>query len=382
MKPFFIPNALIAATEKVRQAHPKTAWVVEALSAQDLKALVLAIDEKELALLPAFAMTLSLRQRTALCGYLPLNTYKVSLEKVQYVLSSNMTLSMYQRLFELWEDAPSCKEVLSLLGQTAKNPTYQTALPIPGTVMVAWAQSPNPFYAVAITCQDRGQGVHFLDCLKSAGLSAHKSLAMACFAAFLQRGKLAVFQKEGDDVVSTLLANLPTAQQRQILMQLLFCCKENPSLLGAFHELYNHAYRLWGEPNVSKFPQGRQWEYDTYLWWYNYRQIQIAFHGQKRRIQYWKQYLHLCTCQRRSTHSMLVMHYATNVVIEFEEMGPVYIFDKDYFDVVVELQLKSLNTQNLKSWLKNFSNYKSREVHQIKWEYAQTSALRRCRVIS
>lgn len=376
MKPFYIPNALISATEKVILSHPKTARVISPLSASDLKNLVLTIDGKELAELPLFARTVSLRQRMALCTYLPSNAYEVSLEKITLVLSSNMSVSMFQMLFDIWQNHPRCKEVLSLLGKKAMEAAYQSSLPISGELLAAWAQSPVPLYAVALTCRDKGKGVLFLERLNSMGFSMHKPLATACFSQYLQHANITTFQAEGDKAISTLLSNVDTAQQARILLRLLGCCKGNPSLLLTFRDVYDYAYRLWGEPHTIRFPKGEEALLPTYRWWYNYQQIQRAFRGDRRRINYWKQYLHLCTCVRNEKHSMLIMHYGSAVVTEFEVQGAVYIFEKEYFKRTVAPRLYTTSSTMLKSWLVNHSAYKSREMHMANWERKQTLALR------
>ena len=381
MKQFIVPNALIGVVQKVVTDHPHSAPPMNSMSPASLRELVLQINKKRANELPIFAFTVSKREIIALCEYLPLNTYDVMLSKIAQVILVRMSPATYNHLLDIWNDHPQCQEILSLLSAAAKNPLHIEDSKIKPHLLISWSQATQPLHAVARTCKDIGTGRCFLDQISSVGIHPHKLLAQICYALLMEHSTLLEFQSEGDVLLSSMLSNCQISNQSRILYRLLTCCKNDQSALIFFSRTYEAAFALWGVPNADKFPSAQQAEYKVYLWWYNYHQISVAFKGDKRRIDYWKQYLHLCECSRNKKHAMLIMRYGQHTVTEFEDMGPVYIFAGSYFDSDVILQLQSMKTSELKSWLFNFSSKYSRETHLQNWEQKQNIALRKYGII-
>lgn len=384
MKPLYVPNRIIYAVQTVEKEHPLIGTAPSAITDNALRELVLLIDSKPMEELEKFATLVSRREANALCRYIGHNAYKVDLKKIVQVVYFCMTPENYTTLFEVWERVPECSEALFLLG-TFDDPKYREPdFPVQKGLLSAWAKSSMPIAAIAQTSTDIGTGDYFKERLRSIGLWSESALAKLCYQHFFCRASVAQFEQEGDNKLYEVLCQSEKQMQEQILIHLLnFGEKVEQKLLPAMKQTYQKAYALWKDPGSKFFPAGHQRAYETYTWWYNYSQMVSAFgrDADQRRINYWKRYLHKCTCSRVHKHAMLVMDFGEYTVTEFESMGAVYIFDTTYFRESVTAKFWAHNTNDLKSWLFNYAVKKDRQTHTQRWEYNQTRSLRRFNII-
>ena len=383
MKPY-VPNRIIQALQTVIKEHPLVATAPGAISDSALKELVLLIDSKPMDELEGFSALVSRRESGALCRYIGNNIYKVDLGKIARVISFCMNPDNYKTLFLSWQQNPSCFEALSLLG-TFDEPKYRgEEFPVKQGLLNAWSKARYPITAIAQTSTDIGKGRYFSDRLSSIGLMPESVLGERCYREFFCRATIPQFEAEGDHKLWDVLCKCEKRMQMEILLHLLkFGEKAERQLLPSLKETYQKAYALWGTPNIKTFPMGNQKAFETYTWWYNYYQMASAFgkDADRRRINFWKQYLHKCTCSRVHKHSMLVMDFGQYIVTEFEVMGAVYIFDVPYYLKNVAIKMRAHNTVDFKSWLYNYAEHKDRQTHKSGWEFNQTHVLRRFHII-
>lgn len=384
MKPLYVPNRIIYAVQTVEKEHPLVGTAPSAITDNALKALVLLIDSKPMEELEKFASLVSRRESNALCRYIGHNAYKVDIKKIVQVIYFCMNPENYKTLFEVWERIPECTEALFLLGTFDDSKYREPDFPVQKGLLSAWAKSSMPIAAIAQTSTDIGKGSLFNERMRSIGLWPESALGKLCYQCFFCRASVAQIEQEGDRRLYEVLSQSDKQMQEQILIHLLnFGEKVEQKILPSFKNTYQKAYALWKEPSSKFFPADNQRAYETYTWWYNYYQMVSAFGKDvdRRRINYWKQYLHRCTCSRVHRHAMLVMDFGQYIVTEFESMGPVYIFDAPYYRGTVTIKFQAYNTVEFKSWLFNLASYKDRQTHTSKWEINQTWSLRKYKII-
>lgn len=382
MKPY-VPNRVIYAVQKIAKEHPLVGVAPGAITDSALKELVLLIDSKPMDELEAFSATVSRRESNSLCRYIGNNPYKVDLKKIAKVIYFCMNPDNYGALFRGWQQNPACTEALSLLGDFDDPKHRAPDFPVRQGLLKAWANAKYPLTAVAQTSTDIGKGSSFSERLSSIGLMPESTLGQQCYQQFFRIATIPQFAEEGDHKLWEVLCQSDKNLQEQILIHLLNFGEKAEGLLPSLKETYHKAVSLWKEPNSNYFPRENQKAFETYTWWYNYYQMASAFgrDADYRRVNFWKRFLHKCTCSRIRTHAMLVMDFGQYIVTEFEAMGPVYIFEVPYFKNFVTAKIYSKNTQEFKSWLYNSANHKDRQVHNQRWEYNQTRVLRKFHIV-
>lgn len=378
----FSPTLLTKVVQVIQKEHPLAGQLQTELPTNTLRDLVFHIAELPSDELEAFAPLLTSRQRQSLCRYLATNSFRVPLGKIIHALDLSLDSGSFTILFQVWQRCPDCTPALRLLGKHDGPPVRPTQFPVPEGLLRQWSTADQPLDAVARSAALQKKNGSFEASFSALGLAADSLLYFYAFRRFLCQASGSDFALEGDQKLSRLLLQ-PSSQQDQqnILLRLLFCAQKDHNLLVPFDRTYSIAVNLWGPAESGTFPPNLPHLRAVYQWWQNYHQLSHALTGDSRRIDYWKQYLHLCTCMRNAKHKMLIFRFPQYVVTEFEDVGPVYLFTAAYYDHEVARQLHSSSTSNLKSWLYKCSAYLSRETHTTRWEWNQNYALRKNRVI-
>ena len=375
----FAPNKLIQVVEEIAKQHPLCGVPTTGISENELKDLILRINEKDTEELRSFSRTLSKRQIRSLCTYLPLNTYRVDLNKVAYVVSARLNKDFFELLLRQWEKSPECLILLKILGEHDNTEERPEKCKIRVGLLSQWSHASLPMLALVRSVNDLGAGKTFAERFNSVGLDFRSNLERVSYWSFLERADRNQFTAEGDHVISNSLRQAARDKQVSVLIRLLQFGSADYNFLLDFTELFNIAVSVWDVPNRHSFPNEQL--YRTYSWWYNYRQLSQSLRGDYRRIVFWKQYLHLCQCSQRKEHEMLIMRFNNYVVTEFATNGPTYIFRRDYFDDVVTFHMTKDKTGDFKSWLYHFALHDSREVHNSSWERKETAVLRALSII-
>jgi len=378
MKPF-IPNKLIQIVEKIEQQHPLVAAELPSIPSQSLYELIQRINQADEDELEASSYTLTKREIQALCRYLEHDEYHANLQKIITVIKVRFDKMCFSILFRIWHNAPNQLFILNVLAEYDK-PNYRTEdIKIKPGILDNWANSRLPLLAVVRTCQDISNKAVFEEKYETVGLVKNTALYYQSYVKFLQKTTLEQFIVEGDLHIAEILEHVERANSEHILLELLRCATPNKNKLLEFKAVYKHAYKLWGEPSRKTFPSNRESEYQIYKYWYDATQLSLILGHDPRRERFWARFLGLETVHWSvvSKHNMLVIAFGKNIVTEFMEMGPVYIYEKEYYDRYVVPRLPKTNTSSLKSWMVNESTYLSREVHLSNWESKQLAALRK-----
>lgn len=379
----FVPNKLIHIVEKIEQEHPLTAPELPEITQQALYELIQRINHADDEELIALSGILTKREIQALCRYLEHDAYHAELQKIAIVINERFDKACFSILFRVWQNVPNQLYILSLLADHDKSKYRPDDLSIKEGVITGWEKARLPLLAVVRTCQDASVSAIFAENYVSVGLSAETPLYYQSYAKFLYKSSIQQFILEGDLHLAEILQHLERADIEGIILELLRCAEKYKKQLMQFREVYRHAYKLWGEPNRVSFPGNREHEYWVYKYWYDATQLSQILGHDPRREKFWSQFLGLENVQWSvvNKHDMLVMTFGDKVVTEFMEVGPVYIYDKNYYEQDVKYQINRQKTPSLKSWMKNQSDYLSREVHHTRWEYNQRYALRKVGII-
>lgn len=378
----FSPTLLTKVVQVIQKEHPLDGQLQTELPTNTLHDLVFRITELPPDEVELFAALLTSRQRQSLCRYLATNSFRVPLDNIIRILEVRLDSGSFTTLFLVWQKYPDCMPVLRLLGKYDGPPVRPAHFPVQEGLLRQWSTADQPLDAVIRSAARQKKNGTFEARFSAMGLAADSLLYLYTFRRFLCQASGNDFAMEGDQRISRLLLQPSSRQSQQnILLRLLFCAQRDHDLLTSFDRTYSIALNLWGPAESETFPPNLPHLRAVYQWWQNYHQLSHAFTGDSRRIAYWKQYLHLCTCIRNARHKMLIFRFPEYVVTEFEDVGPVYLFTAAYYDREVARQLHTSNTTNLKSWLYKCSAHLSRETHTIRWEWNQNYALRKNHVI-
>ncbi len=383
----YIPNYLTAKIEEIVQAHPLTADAPQRISDTALKELVLRIDKKEYAALEMFSELLSNREVNSLCYYLKNNVHRGELKKVTTIIYYRMTQSYFQLVFEMWQQAPGCAEILQLLGDTEIN-YMPDQFQIERGYLTAWSNSSKPLDALAQFTRERGQGQNLSEKVAKMGIRAESLLGLECRRRCLVHGKLEEFIAEGDERIRGILEASTNEQKTTVILRLLYCAKQDIVQLFDFKKVHTMAKVRWGEPNSGRFPDGHPEEFAVYRHWCNYLLVYTAFRADAdpQRFLFWREYLHLCSCSRYGKHGMIIMDFDGYVATEFEgrAAGPVYIMSAQKFEMKIQQSLRYYNTTELKSHLNQSSIHDrafTRIEHRGSWQSKVRADLRMRKII-
>jgi len=375
----FVPNKLIHAVEKIEKEHPLAASELSPITQQSLYELIQRINSADDEELIALSSILTKREVQALCRYLEHDSYHADLQKIVVVINERFDKVCFSILFRVWQNTPDQLYILSLLAEHDEARYRPEDLTIAEGVIASWAEARLPLLAVVRTCQDTSVSAIFSENYVSVGLLAETPLYYQSYAKFLQKTSIQQFIAEGDLHLAEILQHLERTDIEKIMLELLRCAEKNKNQLMQFKAMYRQAYKLWGEPNRALFPENHEKEYVVYKYWHDATQLSLILGHDQRRERFWSRFLGLEYVQWSvvNKHDMLVIIFGDKVVTEFMEMGPVYIYNKNYYEKDVKYQINRQKTPSLKSWMVNQSKYLSREIHNTSWERKQISALRR-----
>ena len=367
-----------AATDIVK-AHPIETDTQD-LSDASLRALLDQIQKCPPDQLPMFSWTLVSRHLIALCKYLPHNRYNKPIDKIMSVVSVRMEPKYYGELFDQWQKYPDGRHILRLLSQFDSDAYHPADMLIPSGQFQKWYQGGNTLRDVNKYISEAGgtAGI-YRSRLEQAGFRGNTPLYSACFVEYLTSCSMAQLVLEGDDAVSTAAKKGTTDQMELILLNLLLCGERDRASLKRFPECYALMKNLWHEPYGGRFPKNQEAAQNVYQWLRNYVEMMTGFmlDADPRRKNFWEKYLDTCEVNRIKTHRMMIFYYKYDCAIEFEQVGLIYIFDKQYFKNTVLPTIINKSTTDAKSWLRHNSHPLYSRSHQGRWELEAAVEMRK-----
>lgn len=383
----YTPNALIAETQEVIKQHPVDGSVHAELSDLELRELLNRICKCAKEKLPVIALTLSKRQNLALAGYFPHNKYNKPEENIAAVLSLNMTPRIFQILFDGWQSFPRNYHLFRTLVENDTKAKRPQKLSVPIGRMNDWMKLwlSEQDYFKAIQCYavgDSGSNLLFSERYKKSGLNPKSSLYINCYSAYLCDCSMKEYRAEGDALVSFGIRQaVNQTTGKAIMLNLLSKGEKSHDDLIAFARCYREIFNQYRTPRRESFPTMET--YRTYVWWYNYHMIVEGFNkdADRKRVEFWSQYLEKCTVSRLKKQQFLFMDFGKYVAVESEVMGTLYFYTKPYFEGTVKTYLALHTSQEGKSWMKNYSASVYDKAHRGYWQGEVPSVMRRLGMI-
>lgn len=365
----YIPNALMRAAMDIARAHPIEGGDQD-LDDQVLRSVLDQIQKCPADQLEALSWSLLPRHLVALCKYLPHNRYNKPVDKIVFVISCRMEPRYFSELFEQWQKYPDSRHILRLLSRFDSDDYHPAELRLPYGELAKWLSGSNVFSQVNwYILNGSGRGA-YRERMERAGLRTDTPLYPACFAEYLTCCSMAQFVLEGDEAAVRAVRKASAEKAEQILLNLLKRGDGDRDSLKRFPECFVHMKRLWGTAYGGRFPKNEENAQRVYHWLCNYVEMMTGFmlDADPRRRDFWEKYLDNCEVNRVKTHKMMIFYYKYDCVIEFEQVGLIYIFDKQYFKNTVLPAIINKSTQEAKSWLRNSSHPIYSRSHQGRWE--------------
>ena len=126
---YYVPNALMKTASEIAEEHSKTG-TRNALTDQELVALIERVNDTRYSALQLLALTLTPREKLALASYYPGNRFNQILEKLSLVLKHCMTVQIFSILAQGWQYYPRNKSLLWLISDYASEDKYYNILRI------------------------------------------------------------------------------------------------------------------------------------------------------------------------------------------------------------------------------------------------------------
>ena len=373
----YMPNALMRAVSDVVKAHPLEKKG-EGLSDNDLMKLLERIDACTPQSIKVVALSLLPKEIMALCKYFPHNKFQKSLENIETAISLNIKQRYYEELILQWQKYPHNRSVLKLLAQYDEMEIRGNSPKIPIGQFKKWFLSNHCFAEVNKYVKKASKAPSYEEQFQEAGLLPQSPLQTVCFIEFLTGCDLRGFVKVGDNHVARCVRQADTGTAERILLNLLICGDKNRMTLKTFQQCFEAMLNMWKTPFSEKFPAGQQKAKDVFLWLYNYIEMENGFSADTnhRRRNFWEQYLDRCEVVRIKQHGMIVFHFKSYCAVEFEVVGRIFIYEKNYLKKIVLPYALSNKTQDTKRWMLNESNFLHEQTHQGNWESEAASAVR------
>jgi len=146
-------------------------------------------------------------------------------------------------------------------------------------------------------------------------------------------------------------------------MQIAQMCYQYVGSIGS--NKYNTFIKDFSSDNIIKFRT-----------WINVYCINSTFADSDRR-EFWTKYAVYCQNEYRSKQKILVMKFQQHIIVEFETMGPIYIYDKLYFEKYMnDFYYYGSSESKMRYILLHKSSFFRRLEHRGFWQNDVSYALR------
>ena len=390
---YFVPNALMKTASEIKVEHSKKG-ARNALTDQELVALIERVNNTRYSALQLLALTLTPREKLALASYYPGNRFNKILEKLSLVLKHCMTVQIFDILAQGWQNYPRNKSLLWLISEYASEEQYYNILRIQPQEYINWKVSfdnPDKYYSDILKTIHSGESsLH--DGFRNRRMKTDSVLFDECVGMFMASCSWNELMKEG---VPEVMRVIDKAHSRQKAKSIMLNALEKAEYVGkdntilVFRSEANHLiespfsvfYKIFGEPKRERFPKDADRAFETYKYWHNYELLIASFNKEQdpRRVNFWKQYLARCDVRQYKTSQFLVMDFGNYVAVESEIIGTLYFYEKLYYQKEVMPILEREKKNYVKSWMKNHSYPTYTKVHSGQWE---TDVLLNMRILS
>ena len=376
----YMPNALMRAAMDIAKVHSKEDGV-QVLQETELVALlerIIRCNAKQLQLL---AMGLTSKEIYALCRYLPHNKFKKPLVNIINAIQHNMHERYFEELFLQWQKYPNNRTVLKLLAENDNKEVRVKQPKIPVGKFSQWYSSSNCFIDVVSYIRSISNKYDSFDKqFEDAGFRVGYPIQTECLTAFLLSCDMYGYIQIGDSKIAQSVQKSSTSTAELILLNLLLAGRTQKTTLRDFKQCYAVMLNLWREPYSGRFPKNQPDAQRVYYFLYNYEEMVSSFaaDADHRRRNFWEQYLDRCEITKIKKHRMLIFNFDNCCAIEFEVVGRIFIYEKEYFNKKVRPRAQQeQSTQTLKNWMFHNSTFEYEKWHKGQWESEVAYKLRK-----
>jgi len=379
----YIPKRLIQANSEIKIQHPLESSVPPQVQpSNELMALITRLANLELYQVKMNAMALTKEELHSVVAYLPFNYYNVEMHNLFLVFQFRSNKKLCEILYDQWQDsyenADCNKYILSELlvkdeqfimlirGNNITEETYASYLR-DGNIATK--------YGLALRNYSFSSGMNLKDKLAYFGVRSDSRLYRDCeflFYTFCEREDYLLADKQA---LLVLLNKYTENQLKQFLKN--FLSKLSVKELEQFPAIASFLIKQTGEPQTQQFTSFFvDFSYELirkYTDWINVYKVNQYF-GYDERSMFWKKY-RFVDVKKYNYSDSVVMEFDRFVAVEFlgQAMGPIYIYNKDYFNSHVRQWFvnRSYDNNEMRHRLLHYTDYNGhgyRKEHRGYWQ--------------
>lgn len=372
MKFVYTPNNLIKTREKIAREHnivSKETYVT--YTKEEIKNLIFRVVGWEKYSVKMNAYSLRDDEVKALIDYIPRNEYGVNLENIFMVYKYRKTEVMDAILYFQWQDYYSNVEcnnfIIDLLKYDEKFILFIRNKGLTESAMIKVLSSNNIISALGKEIYDDGRKKGYLSIEKmilNHGIRKESRLSIDIISNFYSYCDRKAYLGVLPEDLLGIIKGYSVEQLKGFLYNFLTEMKLND--LEKYTLLLNYLEGITGSKGTERFRKF----FDTfsellvykYIQWVGNKKLEIL---NTERYQFWKQFEKLSETKIYQRSNSIVMEFEDVYISEFlgKAMGPIYVYDKEYFD------------KKIKKYFSSESNAKLRSLLYNKWKIGEAGIL-------
>jgi hypothetical protein len=385
---------------KVVQVHPYTTHSEVPVVDEDFLEKVRYWAGMEEGEVESEAFTISFRNILRLSDYIGSNQLHLSCQNLIQMVCLRAEKRVMKRLLMRWPDLFESREYSEMVKSIAGEHSELVEEELKNTkltreVLLSWLNEEHISGAVGKTTIERSRksGRSLQEELSSLRIPPDSKLGKRCLEEFYLYCQREDYLKISDSELYRILARWQLPVIRAFLKNIL-----EVSETTDFQRLYKCGVYLrdaftgtTNSPQCHSFFTGFSDKLILrYNCWLGYLTIVEGF-GQDtndNRLKFWKDYVPNCTqVYIQKFSEALIMYYAHYCIVEFttKTKGPIYIYERTYFEQSIEPLTRKLKNSNLRKELfrqvEVFPKSAKRISHNSGWEYKVRDYLRRYNIV-
>lgn len=400
MKKTYTPQRLVSILPKVVQVHPYTAHSEVPEVDRDFLEKVKYWAAMEQSEVEGEAFTVSFRNILRLSDYIGNNSLHISCQNLIRMVCLRAEKRVVKRLLMRWPDLYDSPEYSQLVKNVVEEQSGLVEEELGHTkltreILLGWLNEEHISAAVGKTAIRSSRKSHrsIQEELSDLKVSPDSKLGKICLEEFYLYCERADYLRTSDDELLRILVRWQQPVIRAFLKNIL-----EVSETTDFQRLYRSGTflrdRFTGTTNSAQynrffagFSEKFKLQYDR---WLGFLTIVEGFgrDSNDNRLKFWRGYIPNCTrVYTQKVSEALIMYFAEYCVIEFtaKTMGPVYIYERDYFEKGIEPLTRTMKNSNLRKELlrlvEAYPNSAVRIPHNSGWEYKVRNYLRRYNIV-
>lgn len=388
----FRPMELMSTRNIIIEKHKKmTSLTEEVIDFGRQKKLLDKIIKMSTDQIKRYALTLTDNDVKLICYYIMENQYNLDLQNISEVIIARLDDSNSELLFEQWQrfyHGNSSKYFFEKLLQGNQYLKIEN-LNITSEMQKKWFVSSNIPIAVIETCRLRHDD-NIKKSLEYYHINSASELSWKCQILYFTGCDRNEYLKVLEIDLYNIIIEFTYDEFQLFLVN--FVNQLELEDLEKYFKIAEIAIRYTGmnhEPRYKEYFRTISNEIEEkYHAWINYYELFKIF-GNDNRSRFWKQYAVNAQCNFKyyKTIDLLFLKFKDYVFTEFKGGGPIYLFEKNEFDLIIEKKLIRFTKNNeLRSWL--FGSYNASEsgfldriAHNSGWEYKVRNHIRKKRII-